>query len=163
MCSHAGTGTPFRQQCGAISGFIFPQKPYPIGTILDTPEADGSGGMGVAVFSMVDLESFGNSVLADETPVLLAFLGTGREAQPQAEILAALSHIFSNRLRVCLVEEDSLEAFKGRYTVMGTPTYLLFHKGRECERMLGEADDECLIRFVRNVLGWREEKRPVEQ
>ena len=107
--------------------------------------------------SMVDIQSFGNEVLGDANPVLLAVLGAGGETANQVETLDTVSRRFQRKLKVCQVEENSLEAFKGRYHVMGTPTYLLFHKGREQERMLGVADKDSLAGFVARTLGWVEE------
>ncbi|WFS61459.1 thioredoxin family protein [Pseudodesulfovibrio thermohalotolerans] len=35
-----------------------------------------------------------------------------------------------------------------RFSVKGTPTFLLFHRGREVDRLIGESDGETLNEFV---------------
>lgn len=106
---------------------------------------------------VVDIQSFSDEVLNEDHPVLLAVLEPGMNGQGQAETLDLVSQSFRSRIKVLQVEESSLEAFKGRYKVMGTPTFLLFHKGSERQRLLGMADKETLARFVNRTLGWNEE------
>lgn len=99
----------------------------------------------------VDINNLESEVLGQDLPVLLACLQSGPTVE-QEETLTAVHSGLDKTVKVLLVDEDSVEPFKNRFKVMGTPTFLLFHHGRERERMLGMADPDRLTSFVRSAL-----------
>jgi len=54
------------------------------------------------------------------------------------ERIAAKSH--GKRMRLRLLEEDSVEVFRKNYGVGGTPIVLIFSGGKIMNRLLGQVD-----------------------
>jgi thioredoxin-like negative regulator of GroEL len=92
------------------------------------------------------IEQSGKSVLA-------AFMRINHGFAEQIASLREVYGDFANQLDVCLVDESSLPMVEKRFTIMGTPTYLLFRNGKELGRYLGYARPEALREFVGKHIG----------
>ncbi len=102
---------------------------------------------------VVRMEDFKTQVLDHPTPVMIAFLRCDLEPFEQLELLATVAKAFGPALKVCVLDALESNGFRKDYKVMGTPTYIIFHKGRETERMLGKADIDSMYIFLDHVLG----------
>lgn len=106
----------------------------------------------IATFLKIDLDNFESEVVNEWRPVLLACLHLSPDFKQQVEALKGLSKISGEALKVCLLDMDSIGAFRQKLGIAGTPTYLILHRGKEEGRMLGQADRESLTAFVLKTL-----------
>ena len=104
-----------------------------------------------SIFS-IGLENFEKDVLEEDKAVLLLCMYRDTEFQRQIEIIEALHNIYSEKLKACVLEEEFIEAFMERYSIRGTPTFLMFIGGSEKNRMLGQASLETLRDFLSETL-----------
>jgi thioredoxin-like negative regulator of GroEL len=104
-----------------------------------------------SIFS-IGLENFENDVLEEDRAVLLLCMYRDTEFQRQIEIIEALHKIYAAKLKTCVLEEEFIEVFMERYSIKGTPTFLIFIRGRESARMLGHASSETLRDFISETL-----------
>ena len=70
------------------------------------------------------------------------------EFPKQLKVLEDIATKYSQELKVGVLEEGLIEAFKKNYSVIGTPTFLLLVEGKERGRMLGLADQAMLTDLV---------------
>jgi hypothetical protein len=85
-------------------------------------------------------ENFKREVLEEERPVLVLCMPVDDRFPEQLKIVEGIAKSHNPGLKVGVIQEDFLEAFKNDYAVSGTPTFLLLIKGREKGRHLGLAD-----------------------
>jgi thioredoxin-like negative regulator of GroEL len=86
-------------------------------------------------------------------PFLVAFLKKNERFRAQIRVLNDAESQHAGRLNCYLYAEDYLDTAMQRFTVKGTPTFLLFSGGREVDRLIGESDRETLDEFIRVSLG----------
>jgi hypothetical protein len=70
------------------------------------------------------------------------------EFPQQLKVMEDIATKYGRELKVGVLEEEFIEAFKKNYSVGGTPTFLLLVEGKERGRMLGLADQEMLTRLI---------------
>ncbi len=99
-------------------------------------------------FTLVGLENFDSEVTEEEKAVLLVYISCGSESREQLKMLEYVARIYGGVLKVCLLEEGSVEPFRETLGIEGGPTFLLFYGGAEKDRMLGRADYESLEHFI---------------
>lgn len=104
-----------------------------------------------SIFS-IGLENFEKDVLKENRAVLLLCMYRDTEFQKQVEIIEALHNSYGEGLKTCVLEEEFVEVFMERYSIKGTPTFLIFVGGREKGRMLGQASPETLRDLVLQTL-----------
>jgi hypothetical protein len=93
-------------------------------------------------------ENFEREVIGEKKPVLLLCMPRDEEFPKQFKVLEDIATKYSQELKVGVLEEGLIEAFKKNYSVIGTPTFLLLVEGKERGRMLGLADQEMLTDLV---------------
>lgn len=103
------------------------------------------------MFLSIGAESFDSEVLAEKKPVLLACISRDYDYDEQTGVLGGISGKYGKRLKVCLLDEDSIGAFM-KFGVEGSPAFIIFHEGEEKGRMLGKADKESLNSFIIKTL-----------
>ncbi|HOJ13689.1 MAG TPA: hypothetical protein PLS81_04530 [Deltaproteobacteria bacterium] len=84
----------------------------------------------------------------EDSPILLACI---RDDQPGHDIVQSLGSVASQAgevVRVCYITEELFSCVKDRFCIVGTPTFLLIHKGRLVDRLLGKATTLQILRFV---------------
>jgi len=86
-------------------------------------------------------------------PLLVAFLKRNDRFRSQYKALDEASGQYSGKLRCFLYDTDYLDVAMNRFRVKGTPTFLLFSKGREVDRLIGESDRATLEDFISSALG----------
>jgi len=74
------------------------------------------------------------------------------EFPQQLKVLEDIATKYGHELKVGVLEEGLIEAFKKNYSVIGTPTFLLLLEGKERARVLGIADQEMLTNLIPNHL-----------
>lgn len=83
---------------------------------------------------------------------LVACLGHTNEYIKQLKALIEISSWFAGALTILIISNGPLKNLKLRggneITVLGTPTFLLLHDGKEQARFLGETDTEKLAEFL---------------
>lgn len=101
----------------------------------------------------IGLEDFEKEVLKETMPVLVLCMHRDSDFQRQIEVIERITaKTYGDRLKVCLLEEESVGVFRKRYGVGGTPTFLIFTGGREMSRLLGQAEPEILKEFLSQTL-----------
>jgi thioredoxin-like negative regulator of GroEL len=96
--------------------------------------------------------SYQREVPKREKSVLFAFFHWGEDLSKQMHVLETVCERYRDALEICLLENESFQAFREAFGIEGTPTFLLFHSGRERSRMLGQFDEETLNAFLRRSL-----------
>ena len=93
--------------------------------------------------------NFEAQVLRSPQPVLLLCMNNQEMLPDQIKVLRqTIESNYNSDIRVCLLEEDFIYAFKQMYHIAGLPIFLLFDKGKETGRMLGLADLGHLRAFL---------------
>jgi thioredoxin 1 len=107
----------------------------------------------VANLKSVDQESFESEVLNAELPVLVDFWASWcppcRALAPTLEDVAAE---LDERLKVVKVNVQEVTELPGQYNVMNIPTLILFKKGEEATRMVGNKSKKALLRELESHL-----------
>ena len=103
------------------------------------------------MFKFVGTDNFDSEVLNENNPMLLSRIRRDHGFKEQTKILDDVSNKHVEELRVCLLDENSIETFR-RYAIDGSPTFVIFHEGEEKRRMLGKADKNTLNQFVVETL-----------
>jgi thioredoxin-like negative regulator of GroEL len=98
--------------------------------------------------SLIRPENFEQEVIGEKKPVLLLCMPRDDEFLNQLKVIEAIARKYWTELRVGVLEEEFIEAFKKNYGVIGTPTFLLLVEGKERGRMLGLADHEMLTNLI---------------
>jgi hypothetical protein len=81
-------------------------------------------------------------------PLLVAFLKRNEKYTSQVAVLEAACKAHGESVRCFLYNADYLDTATDRFAVKGTPTFLVFHGGREVNRLIGESDGPTLDEFI---------------
>ena len=100
----------------------------------------------------VGVYNFEAEVIRERRPVFLACFDLNTKFEKRKEVINSISKIYGEALKICLLEEEFIGAFKERFNIHGTPTFLIFLEGKEKDRMLGQADQETLKSFIAQSL-----------
>ena len=93
-------------------------------------------------------ENFEQEVIAEKKPVLLLCMPRDEELPNQLKVMEDIARRYGQELKVGVLQEEFIEAFKREYGVVGTPTFLMLVEGKEKNRMLGLADRETLTDLI---------------
>ena len=93
-------------------------------------------------------ENFEREVMGEKKPVLLLCMPRDEEFPNQLKVIEDIARKYSEELKVGLLQEEFIEAFKKNYEILGTPTFLILVEGKERGRMLGLADLEMLTVLI---------------
>lgn len=101
---------------------------------------------------LVGVDNFNREILESARPVLVLCMSKDKSFAAQMSEIKKIQSACSRYLKICLLDEDFLGVFMDRYSVKGTPTFLVFDKGKEQERLLGSVKYQDLVRFILRVL-----------
>ena len=96
--------------------------------------------------------NFSQEVINERRPLLLLCIGKDDNYKNQLELTERMSILYGDLLKFGRLEESFLAAFKKKYKVIGTPTYLILLKGEERNRFLGLTDEKDLTDFILSSL-----------
>ncbi len=94
-----------------------------------------------------------SAAIRSQEPTLVACLQSKARDGRLIEALGTVAARFGERLAVYVIEEGENPGLRSRLNILGTPTILLFHGGKERDRFLGEAEPGALCSFVQQGLG----------
>ena len=105
---------------------------------------------------LIQSDNFEQEVIAEKKPVLLLcmrrlYMSRDEEFPRQLKVMEDIATKYSPELKVGVLEERFIEAFKKNYVVIGTPTFLLLVEGKERGRILGLADHEMLTNLISHL------------
>ena len=112
------------------------------------------------MFVSIGMDNFDSEIKAEKRSVLLACIRRDDEFKEQTAVLDNVSKRYGERLKVCLLDEDSFGAFSKKLGIEGTPTFIAFYAGKEKGRMLGKADRETLSSFILRTVPDSHDKKP---
>jgi hypothetical protein len=95
-------------------------------------------------------ENFEQEVVAEKKPFLLLCMPRDEEFPKQLKVIEDVATKCSEGIKVGLLAEEFIEAFRKRYSIVGTPTFLILVEGEERSRMLGLADPKMLTDLISN-------------
>ncbi|MEW6185815.1 MAG: hypothetical protein AB1585_08765 [Thermodesulfobacteriota bacterium] len=95
-------------------------------------------------------ENFDREVMAETRPVLVLCMPRDDQFPQQLKIIEEIAANHDREIKVGLVQEEFIEAFKKKYLVIGTPTILILEGGKEKGRILGLANGEMLTDLIAN-------------
>jgi hypothetical protein len=87
-------------------------------------------------------------ILEDDEPILIACLRDNKDYLSTLKELHSVALFSGPVLRVYYVLEDLLPYFEKRYSVSGTPTFLLIRKGVLLDSILGKSSDKVLMQCI---------------
>jgi thioredoxin 1 len=97
----------------------------------------------------VKADTFKTEVLNSPLPTLVDFYADWcGPCQALAPVVESIATEFESRLKVAKVNVDENEALSQQYGVQGVPTLILFHDGREIERIVGYLSKPQLVRQI---------------
>ena len=97
---------------------------------------------------LVGPENYEREVETEETPVLLLCMPPNEAFHYILDVVEKTTRKYHQKLKVVLLKEDFIEAFKEQYQIVGTPTFLILVKGKEKKRLLGVIDEKTLADFI---------------
>lgn len=100
----------------------------------------------------IGADNFVREVLEESRPVLVLCMHRDSEFQAQIDIIEGKCRSYGERLKACLIDEESIGAFKEKFNVKGTPTFMIFIGGTEKGRMLGQVEQKAFEDFVSRTL-----------
>ena len=89
-------------------------------------------------------ENFIQDVILESKPVLLVCLTRDDSYTGVMTAVRNIAMRFEKILKVGVLAQDSVDIFKKRLNITGTPTFLLMLEGKEAGRILGMCSEEML-------------------
>jgi thioredoxin-like negative regulator of GroEL len=105
--------------------------------------------MGTLIY-LIRPENFAQEVIDEKRPVLILCMPRDDEFPHQLKVIEDIATKYSRELKVGILEEELIEAFKKDYGVIGTPTFLLLLEGKEIGRILGLSDQKMVMDLILN-------------
>lgn len=97
--------------------------------------------------------NFNSEVLASNLPVLVDFWASWctpcKMSEPMVE---EVSRDFSGKVKVAKINVDQNPQTSAKYTIIGIPTYIVFHNGNEIERRVGAQSKKQIGQMVSQLL-----------
>ena len=97
-------------------------------------------------------ENFTEEVMAEKRLVLLIFMLPDDTYPGQLKIAEDVAKKYHQDLVVGLPAEESMETFKKKFSIIGTPTFLLMRQGVEVNRLYGVTDHKTITHFIEQHL-----------
>lgn len=92
------------------------------------------------------------SLIAEDTTILLACIRKDDSLRGHIEALESVARSLGDTLKVCFVLDDLTTYFMEEYGFHGTPTFLVLQNGVCFDGLFGKKAEEDLIEFVQRSL-----------
>jgi thioredoxin-like negative regulator of GroEL len=93
-------------------------------------------------------ENFEEQVILGKVPFLLLCMPHNEGFSKQLEVIEAIAEKYQKELKVGVLAEESIELFKKRLRIIGSPTFLLLAEGIEVNRILGVVGKKTLTDLI---------------
>ena len=93
-------------------------------------------------------ENFEERVVLRRAPFLLLCMPHGEGFPRQLEVIEAIAVQYQKELSVGVLAEESIELFKKKLNIIGSPTFLMMVEGKEVDRILGLIDKKTLTDLI---------------
>jgi hypothetical protein len=90
-----------------------------------------------------------DTVFGGSKPVLLACLRVDKDYQDIMDDIEVVALFAGTGLKVCLALGNLLPYFEKRFSVSGTPMFLVIHNGILLDSIQGKIPAQCLLAFIR--------------
>ena len=102
------------------------------------------------MFTSIGADNFVSEIITESRPVLMAYIVPDYACTGQLEVLEISSkRYFDDSIKICLTNENFVESRAIMdLGIDGSPTFILFYRGKEKARIIGKADTETLVSFV---------------
>ncbi|NOZ64157.1 MAG: thioredoxin [Caldiserica bacterium] len=111
------------------------------------------------VINLTDV-NFKKEVLESELPCLVDFwaiwCGPCLMVSP---IVEEIAKEYTSKLKVCKMNIDEAPVTSSHYEIMAIPTLMIFHKGKEVERIVGVVPKEQVINKLKPYLEEAEKEK----
>jgi len=106
------------------------------------------------MFTSIGVDNFSAEVVYEKRPVLLAYIVPHYAYTGQLEVLEIVSkRYFDDSIKICLLSENFIKNKESRFfEIDGSPTFIVFNKGKEKARVMGKTNAENLVLFVLKTL-----------
>jgi thioredoxin-like negative regulator of GroEL len=99
----------------------------------------------------IEPQAFDIELQSSSELFLVAFLKRNEKFSYQLKIIEDASRKHGDKVCCYLYNSDYLETAMQRFSVKGTPTFILFSEGCEVDRLIGESDAAALDEFISNI------------
>jgi len=96
-------------------------------------------------------DNFQREILEEKNPVLLLCSDYGSELPGMLSTLRYFGQTTNGVLKIGILAEDFAHLFQESYGVIGTPTLLVFDRGKERGRLLGQTDLKTLMAWIHGL------------
>ena len=103
------------------------------------------------MFVKIDADNFRMEVSEEKCPLLLAYIYRDHSYLEQVKALESVARIFGGALKICLIDHN-LNGVLHHFQIEGSPTFIIFSKGKEKGRVLGRTDKEKLVSLAFKLL-----------
>ncbi|MDX1811160.1 MAG: thioredoxin TrxC [Gammaproteobacteria bacterium] len=98
--------------------------------------------------------SFGNHISKSQLPVLVDFWATWcGPCQMMAPVFEQAASQLEPAVRVAKVNTETEQQLAAQYNIRSIPTLVLFHAGKEIDRISGAMNLQQLLQWTSNTLG----------
>jgi len=89
------------------------------------------------LISLIRPENFEQEVVAEKRPVLVLCMTRDEEFPQQMKALEDIARRYGDEIKAGVLEEDFIQAFKKKYNILGSPTFLILVEGQEKSAHVG--------------------------
>ncbi len=98
-------------------------------------------------------ETFDKEVLQADVPVLVDFWAPWcMPCRMMAPVLEEIAQEWKGKVNVCKLNTDEISDIAGRYGIHAIPTMIVFHQGKEVDRIVGYVPRNSIENTLQSAL-----------